>query len=258
MNWRQRANALSQREVATASLIHASSSFYLFLVFLLIYMINQTLLLIHQSRSFRLINPVPRLNKLRRFLLYYQSLLTFSCHELDILIQEDDQLMNLRRRHVIPFANRPPINRIIDNLSESDALEFTRFRKSQLQLLLLHLRIPNIVITAPNRYRFTGEELLIVCLTYIASGMPWTYFIEYKFGGDPRRWSAGYKWFINHLYFHFYHKISGNSIAQWQHMFPDFRRAILNRLGKPAHQMEVEFNDQLARPEFIIEVSFES
>jgi hypothetical protein len=88
--------------------------------------------------------------------------------------------------------------------------------------------------------------------------MPWTYFIEYKFGGDPRHWSAGYIWFINHLYFHFYHKISGNSIAQWQHMLPDFRTAILNRLGKPAHQMEVEFNDQLARPEFIIEAPFVS
>ena len=107
MNWRQRANALSQRELATASMIYSSSSFYLYLVFLLIFMINQTLLLIHQSRSFRFINPVPRLNKLHRILLYYQSLLTFSCHELDILIQED--------------------NWIIGNLSESDALEFTRF-----------------------------------------------------------------------------------------------------------------------------------
>jgi len=185
-------------------------------------MINQTLLLMNQASRFRLINPVPHLNKLCCILVHYQCLLTFSCHELDSLIQEDDQLMNLRRHHVIPYANRPPIYWTIDSLSESDALEFKRFQKSQLQLLLQHLCIPNIVITAPNRYRFTGEELLIVCLTYIASGMPWTYFIEYKFGGDPRRWSAGYIWFINHLYFHFYNKISRNSIMQWQHMLPDF------------------------------------
>jgi len=62
------------------------------------------------------------------------------------------------------------------SLSKSDASEITRFKMSQLQLLLLHLWIPNIVITGPCRYRFTGEELLIVCLTYIASGMPWTYY----------------------------------------------------------------------------------
>jgi len=217
-----------------------------------------TLLLIYQARNFRFINPVPRLNKLRHVLIYYQCLLTFSCHELDILIQEDDALLNLRQRDIIPYANRPPINRTIDSLSESDALEFTRFKKNQLQLLLLHLRLPNIVIIGPCRYKFTGEELLIVCLTYIASGMPWTYFIEYKFGGDPRRWSLGYKWFIDHLYFHFYHKISGNSIAHWQHLFHDFRWAILNHLGKPAHQMEVDFDEQLGRPEFIIQAPLES
>ncbi len=59
MNWRQRANALSQRELVTAWMIHSSSSFYLYLVFLLIFMINQTLLLINQARMFRFINPVP-------------------------------------------------------------------------------------------------------------------------------------------------------------------------------------------------------
>ncbi len=137
MNWRQRANALSQRELVTAWMIHSSSSFYLYLVFLLIFMINQTLLLINQARNLRFINPVPRLNKLRHVLIYYQCLLTFSCHELDILIQADDALLNLRQHDITPYANRPPINRTIDSLSESDALEFTRFKKSQLQLILL-------------------------------------------------------------------------------------------------------------------------
>jgi hypothetical protein len=135
MNWRQRANALSQRELVTALMIY--SSFYLYLVFLLIFMINQTLLLINQARNLRFINPVPRLNKLRHVLIYYQCLLTFSCHELDILIQADDALLNLRQHDITPYANRPPINRTIDSLSESDALEFTRFKKSQLQLILL-------------------------------------------------------------------------------------------------------------------------
>jgi hypothetical protein len=40
LNWRQRTNALSQREVATASMIHTSSTFYLSLVFLLIFLIT--------------------------------------------------------------------------------------------------------------------------------------------------------------------------------------------------------------------------
>jgi hypothetical protein len=69
--------------------------------------------------------------------------------------------MKLRCHHVIPYSKRPPIKRTIDNLSEADALEFIRFRKSQLQLLLLHLHIPNIVITVPNRYRFTVSFIYI-------------------------------------------------------------------------------------------------
>jgi hypothetical protein len=88
---------------------------------------------------FRFINPVPRLNKLCHILVYYQCLLTFSCHELDILIQADDALLNLWQCNIIPYANRPPINRTIDSLSKSDASEITRFKMSQLQLLLLHL-----------------------------------------------------------------------------------------------------------------------
>jgi hypothetical protein len=122
MNRRQRANALSQRELVTASMIHSSSSFYLYLVFLLIFMINQTLLLINQARIFRFINPVPRLNKLHQVLIYYQCLLTFSCHELDILIQADDALLNLWQHDIIPYANRPPIRCTIDSLSKSECL----------------------------------------------------------------------------------------------------------------------------------------
>jgi hypothetical protein len=56
MNWRQRTKALSQREVATASIIHASSTFYLSLVFLLIYLINQVLLLLNHVQICGLIN----------------------------------------------------------------------------------------------------------------------------------------------------------------------------------------------------------
>jgi hypothetical protein len=71
--------------------------------------------------------------------------LTISRHELDIRIQADDALLNFWQHDIIPYANRPPINCTIDSLSESDALELTRFKKSQLQLLLLHLCIPNIL-----------------------------------------------------------------------------------------------------------------
>ena len=124
---------------------------------------------------------------------------------------------------------------------------------------MVHLHIPNTVVIGPRqRYRFSGEELLIVCLTRIATGDPWTRLIPSHFGGDARRWSIAFRWFINHLLVIFYHKISGGSIAGWIDQIQDFKKAILDRLAKPAHPFELEFDDQLANPQYVIQCPIES
>jgi hypothetical protein len=105
MNWGQRANALASMKL---QLLHLS------LVFILIFMINQTLLLMYQVRRYRFVDSAPQSNMLHRIILNYELLLTFSCHELDILIQEDDGFLNLWQQDIIPYANRPPINWTID------------------------------------------------------------------------------------------------------------------------------------------------
>jgi hypothetical protein len=109
-----------------------------------------------------------------------------------------------------------------------------RFRKDQLRLLLAHWRIPDVIITQ-QRHRFTSEEILIVCLAKIATGIPWTRLIPDNFGGDVRRWSWGFRWFINHLFVTFYHKISGRSIEIWLDHIYEFKQAILDHLAQPAH-----------------------
>jgi hypothetical protein len=72
-------------------------------------------------------------------------LLTVCFHELDLLIERDDLLCNIHGDQEIPIFNLPPRNRTIDELSEEDAYALTRFRKHQLRLLMVHLRIPNTV-----------------------------------------------------------------------------------------------------------------
>jgi hypothetical protein len=106
---------------------------------------------------------------------------------------------------------------------------------------MVHLRIPNTVVIVPrHRYRFSGEEILIICLTHFATGHPWTRLIPSHFGGDPRRWIVAFHWFIDHLFVLFYHKISGRSIDGWIGHIHEFKRSILGCLAKPAHPVKVE------------------
>ncbi len=190
-----------------------------------------------------------------RILVYYQCLLTFCFHELDVLVQQDDALLNLRYGQLYPLEQLPPKNRAIDEISEEFAYTFTRFTKDQLRILFLHLRIPQVIII-PNHHRFTGEEVLIISLARLATGDPWTRLIPGNFGGNVRRWSAAFRWFIEHIFITFYHKISGSSIEMWIADIFNFKQAILDRLAQPAHPIEIEYFEEegidFDREEFVI------
>ena len=257
-NWRHRANALSQREVALAAGIQLSANDCVTMIFMILFFARQLMMMINATRRAFLGEPdSPMIRRLLRALVYYNCLLTVCFHELDLLIERDDLLCNIHGDQEIPIFNLPPRNRTIDELSEEDAYALTRFRKHQLRLLMLHLRIPNTVAIGP-RYRFSGEELLIVCLTRFATGDPWTRLIPSHFGGEVRRWSFAFRWFVDHLFITFFHKISGRSIEGWIGHMDVFKRSILGRLAKPAHPFEVEFDNQLAHPQYIIECPIDS
>ena len=87
------------------------------------------------------------------------------------------------------LAESSPKNRRIDDLSPEEAYRWTRFTKAQLHLLLLHLLIPEWLPSTASRWVFTGEEVLLVCLTRIATGDAFYDFIPSKFGGDAPKWS---------------------------------------------------------------------
>jgi hypothetical protein len=61
-----------------------------------------------------------------------------------------------------------------------------------------------------------------------------------KAGGDVRHWSFGFRWFFNHLYTLFYHKISGRSIELWLPELPSFNQIIIDHLAQPAHPIKID------------------
>jgi len=180
--------------------------------------------------------------------IYYNCMILFCYFQLDSLVAEEDELLNIRHGEWIPLAETPPRNRSIDELSEENAKSLTRFNKDQLHQLLLHWRIPAVIVTG-QRYSFTGEEVLIISLAKLATGDPWTRLIPGFFGGDVRRWTAAFRWFVNHLFVQFYHKISGESIQMWLGQIDNFKQVILDRLAQPAHPIERERFDADGHPE---------
>ena len=100
------------------------------------------------------------------------ALLVIVESELDVLSTVEVDIRALRLSDLPPLRLHPNQNRTIDSLDPSFAYQYTRFTKDQLHLLKAHLRIPNSVYLPRRRYRFTGEELLVVCLAKIATGDP--------------------------------------------------------------------------------------
>jgi hypothetical protein len=157
----------------------------------------------------------------------------FANHSLELAVQAIQtgyDILFVRQSERQENSNGPARKRTIDSLTEYEAYAWTRFLKCELVLLLLHLRLP-LEIRTPNRYLFTGEEVMIFCLTRIALGLDIVELVESKFGGNSTRWSEAFKWFVDHIYFTFYHRISGDSMRLWIHKIDEFRRAICHKVN---------------------------
>ena len=159
-----------------------------------------------------------------------------------------DQIQAMRRIRAIdrPVPNNPArCNRTIASLSVQDAYNWTGFNKEQLSLLLLYLRIPEEFRTR-SRYRFTGQEALLMALTHIHTGHDWVVLAQQAyFGGDARRSTELFEWFVDHIYHSFYNAITGSSIGIWSCQIENFRRAIWQSFTEPLinkEEQEVQFD----------------
>ena len=124
----------------------------------------------------------------------------------------------------------PPIKRrSIDDLSISESREMTGLSINQLKKLYIHLRIPPLLIWK-RRYSFDGEEAFLHFMLYLRCGESKLRMSTSYFGGDPRRFTYSVRLIIDHLYHHFYHKISGDSMQMWVDQIKDFRNSIWKKL----------------------------
>jgi hypothetical protein len=91
---------------------------------------------------------------------YYTRLVAFCYLRLDNLFLEEAELVGITEEQwqamVAMVVFIAPRNRSLVEISEGDAHRLTRFRKVQLQSLLHHWRISEVIVAGTNRYTFTG------------------------------------------------------------------------------------------------------
>jgi len=129
--------------------------------------------------------------------------------------------------------------RIADFFDDDEARCCTRFTVDELRILNDLFGLPNVVRIPAGRqrgphahcYEFTKEELLIYTLMKQALGETHTGLCDSRIGGDSRRWSAGYRWFLLYLNRRYDNILAANSIYRWVHLFPEFADAIERKCG---------------------------
>jgi hypothetical protein len=115
----------------------------------------------------------------------------------------------------LPFRFQPERNRTIEDISRRDCYTWFGIQKEDLRRLYTHWRIPDRMAAPRSRNQFDGEACFIICLFHMCKGHTFIDMSQAYFGGDPRYMSMMNEAMINHLYETFFHKISGNSLAQW-------------------------------------------
>jgi hypothetical protein len=131
-NQRHHSTALSQREVALAATIQSTASFYVMFAFAIMITRNQVIMAIIFCRRRFVGQDSPHTTRLLRVLMYYQCLVTFYFHELDVLVEQDDALLNLHYDQLYPLDQLPPKNRSVNKILEEFAYTFMHFTKDQL------------------------------------------------------------------------------------------------------------------------------
>lgn len=151
--------------------------------------------------------------------------------EIDLRVIRPGELLPL---HILPIKNSK-----IDKLDPDSADKFTRLTETQLHQFLIHFQLSTKRSITRRRYSFTGEKLIIFCLSKIATGDLRHRLIPNYFSGELFRWSEGYKWFINFLFGTFYHKILGNSMKCWTKHLTHFRTAMHKKMVNPLCKVEL-------------------
>jgi hypothetical protein len=156
--------ALSKHEVDQANMLQQSILDHSHFFMVMILLSNQLLTVLDLLRRQIAGQNNSRVQQMTTIIPYYTHLIAFCYLRLENLDLEEAALVGIHHDQweamVAREVDTPPRNQLLDEISDGGAFRLTRFRKSQLQLLIQHWRIPDRIVTK-HRYSFTGKEKLM-------------------------------------------------------------------------------------------------
>ena len=147
----------------------------------------------------------------------------------------------------------------IAELRDQDCYEWMRFKKAELMDLLPRMRLPEFFeLTIDERtWELPGEFVFMFSLTRLCKGLSYND-LHIRFGSNRDFMGSFFYLFIRHVFCHFFHKISGNSMGMWLEEKPDyFRRLIWEKARQPTGNEERRFADGLIGEMQTLEVPFD-
>ena len=169
-----------------------------------------------------------------------------------IYAQTDYDLADIQPVDEAPSDYGPARNRHINNLNDEHARMLTRFNKNRLFRLLtqfdfpVHCMVPS---HGDRHYHMGREEILLFSLTKMAHGLDTNFLCLVHFGGCPKRFEKGYKYFLRHLDSRYYPRVLGfEGIARYVHHFPYYARRTWRKAREPNTYRDRATNQYVTTP----------
>ena len=154
------------------------------------------------------------------------SHLSFIDDKLLHFVESEIDISALRKEHLPDLAIPSHRNRKISDLTEEQAVEWTRLTTPELTKLAICLRLQDNTFQLGHtgrQNRIAGEELLLIGLVRICTGLTFGQMVSNVFGGGITRLCEAFDFLIDYVFTTFFHKISGNSLSKWVPSVSSFR-----------------------------------
>jgi hypothetical protein len=131
----------------------------------------------------------------------------------------------------VDVAPMQRLYRTIDSFEDDEIPHLFRFRsKDQLRALLEGFGVPETVVILPQRYRFSGEEILLVSLLRMSRPYTvWDPVFKTLFGLDGSQIGSAFNWFVKFMTANWGYLMT-NNLDYWKPFFSSCAEAIRCKL----------------------------
>ena len=153
---------------------------------------------------------------------------------------------------VLPKMLKAPRHLRIDDFSDTEARNLTRFNVEELRTLFNFFGFgqyanqfddtPDMMIPIETgyvrnqrrcRYLIHAEEVFLFTMIKVAHGFTNAYLVNFVFGGHASRWSHAYRWAIKYLDEKYEPILGYSGLQRFVNQFPEFNQAIEKECQRP-------------------------